>query len=37
MARVGVIKLPAPLRHRLDGQTLVLAESDVLTGWRYFN
>src|SRR5688500_16295661 len=28
---------PAPLRHRLDGQTLVLAESDVLTGWRYFN
>jgi uncharacterized membrane protein len=28
---------PAPLRHRLDGNTLVLAESDVLTGWRYFH
>jgi len=28
---------PAPLRHRLAGNTLVLAESDVLTGWRYFH
>ena len=28
---------PQPLRHRVEGQTLVLAESDVLTGWRYFH
>jgi len=28
---------PAPLRHRVDGNTLVLAETDVLTGWRYFH
>lgn len=28
---------PAPLKHRLVGQKLVLQESDVLTGWRYFN
>ena len=28
---------PQPLRHRLEGQTLVLAEADVLTGWRYFH
>jgi uncharacterized membrane protein len=28
---------PAPLKHRLAGQKLVLQESDVLTGWRYFN
>jgi uncharacterized membrane protein len=27
---------PAPLRHRLDGQTLVLSERDVLEGWRLF-
>jgi uncharacterized membrane protein len=27
---------PAPLRHRLDGQTLVLLENDVLEGWRLF-
>lgn len=27
---------PAPLKHRLDGQTLVLAEADVLEGWRLF-
>ena len=28
---------PAPLRHSLEGQTLVLKEDDVLTGWRYFH
>jgi uncharacterized membrane protein len=28
---------PAPLKHRLMGQKLVLQEADVLTGWRYFN
>lgn len=28
---------PQPLRHRLEGQTLVLAESDILAGWRYFH
>ncbi len=28
---------PAPLKHRLVGQKLVLQESDVLTGWRYFH
>jgi uncharacterized membrane protein len=28
---------PQPLRHRVEGQTLVLAEADVLAGWRYFN
>lgn len=27
---------PVPLAHRLDGDTVILAESDVLTGWRYF-
>lgn len=28
---------PAPLKHQLVGQKLVLQESDVLTGWRYFH
>ena len=28
---------PQPLRHSLVGQTLVLAEDDILTGWRYFH
>jgi uncharacterized membrane protein len=28
---------PTPLRHRLDGNTLVLQEADVLAGWRYFH
>lgn len=28
---------PQPLRHRIEGQTLVLAESDILAGWRYFH
>lgn len=28
---------PAPLKHRLVGEKLVLQEADVLTGWRYFN
>lgn len=28
---------PVPLPHRLEGKTLVLAEVDVLHGWRYFN
>ena len=27
---------PAPLRHRIEGQTLVLLERDVLEGWRLF-
>jgi uncharacterized membrane protein len=27
---------PTPLRHRLEGDTLVLREDDVLAGWRYF-
>lgn len=27
---------PIPLRHRLDGERLVLAENDILEGWRYF-
>jgi uncharacterized membrane protein len=27
---------PVPLAHRLEGDTVLLAESDVLTGWRYF-
>jgi uncharacterized membrane protein len=27
---------PAPLRHRVDGDSLVLREDDVLTGWRFF-
>jgi uncharacterized membrane protein len=27
---------PIPLHHRVDGQELVLAESDVLQGWRLF-
>ena len=28
---------PVPLRHRLDGSQLVLAESDILQGWRLFS
>lgn len=28
---------PVPLPYRLDGQTLLLSESDVLVGWRYFH
>ncbi len=28
---------PAPLRHHAQGDTLLLAESDLLTGWRYFH
>ena len=28
---------PAPLKHRLVGQKLVLQEADVLSGWRYFH
>lgn len=28
---------PVPLRHRLDGTQLVLAESDILQGWRLFS
>jgi uncharacterized membrane protein len=27
---------PVPLAHRLEGDTLVLAEDDILAGWRYF-
>jgi uncharacterized membrane protein len=27
---------PTPLAHRLDGERLVLQESDILAGWRYF-
>jgi uncharacterized membrane protein len=27
---------PVPLHHRLDGNQLVLAESDILQGWRLF-
>ena len=27
---------PAPLKHRVDGQQLVLLENDVLEGWRLF-
>ena len=27
---------PVPLRHRLEGEQLVLVENDVMTGWRYF-
>jgi uncharacterized membrane protein len=27
---------PVPLRHRLDGDRLLLAEADVLQGWRFF-
>jgi len=28
---------PTPLKHQVVGQTVVLAESDVLAGWRYFH
>ena len=27
---------PVPLPHRLDGQTLLVREDDILAGWRYF-
>ena len=27
---------PTPLAHRLDGDTLVLTEDDLLAGWRFF-
>jgi uncharacterized membrane protein len=27
---------PVPLAHRMEQQTLVLAERDILVGWRYF-
>jgi len=27
---------PIPLDHRVDGEDLVLAENDILEGWRYF-
>ena len=27
---------PAPLAHRVEGDSLVLREADVLTGWRFF-
>lgn len=27
---------PVPLAHRLDGETLVLEEGQILEGWRYF-
>lgn len=27
---------PVPLQHRLEGDALILAESDILAGWRYF-
>jgi uncharacterized membrane protein len=27
---------PVPLQHRLAGDELVLAEADILQGWRYF-
>ena len=27
---------PVPLTHRVEGDTVLIAESDILTGWRYF-
>lgn len=27
---------PVPLRHRVEGDKLLLAENDILEGWRYF-
>lgn len=27
---------PVPFRHRVDGATLVIAEQELLEGWRYF-
>ena len=27
---------PVPVVHRLDGDRLILTESDILAGWRYF-
>ena len=27
---------PVPLRHRVEGDQLILAESDILSGWRLF-
>jgi len=28
---------PVPLEHRVDGDELVIAEADILKGWRLFN
>lgn len=28
---------PVPLRHRLEGEQLVLSEADILQGWRLFS
>jgi len=28
--------MPTPVEHRVEGDTLVIAENDVLQGWRYF-
>jgi hypothetical protein len=28
--------MPTPVVHRVEGDTLVIAESDMLKGWRYF-
>ncbi len=28
---------PVPLAHKVDGDRVVLAENDILTGWRYFH
>jgi uncharacterized membrane protein len=28
---------PVPIAHRLEGDQLVLAENDILTGWRFFH
>lgn len=28
--------MPIPLAHRVEGDTLVLREDDILAGWRYF-
>ena len=27
---------PTPMKHRLDGESLLLAEADILEGWRLF-
>lgn len=27
---------PVPVRHRVEGNTLVITESEMLAGWRYF-
>ena len=28
---------PVPLEHRIEGNMLILAEDDILTGWRFFH